>query len=284
MISAVTLGKMWNYAKRGLKMAPDFALGTGGEVFCNSLKASIKGTKNSAGKYVGGTGYKNLGTKLKDAFKASEAHNKQLIDQEGGFFKAMWKNIQNIFPDAKKAWKVGGETARAAGKNGFWGSLKGVGSSLAGKMPLIGSLVFLATELPNIATATWEGGIVTGAGELVKAGSRAAGSVVGFALGAALCPVCPFVGGIIGGMLGDMLTSFVVGKSYTAQKREMKAQAKEELSQEKGFDTGTTNPLANGGMNVDQYMLYQLQQAYLNNPQMFAQVLAAGGAGIDTKS
>ena len=59
MISAVTLGKVWNYAKRGLKMAPDFALGTGGEVFCNTLKSSIKGTKNSAGKYVGGTGYKN---------------------------------------------------------------------------------------------------------------------------------------------------------------------------------------------------------------------------------
>ena len=33
MINPVTLNRVWNYAKRGLKMAPDFALGTGGEAF-----------------------------------------------------------------------------------------------------------------------------------------------------------------------------------------------------------------------------------------------------------
>lgn len=272
MISAVNLNKAFGYAKRVAKMAPDFALGTGGEAFEKSLREAVRGVKGADGKYVGGTGYKNFWTKLKDAFKASEAHNKTLIQSEGGFFKAMKKNLLDIPSSISSAWKLGGETAKAAGKSGFWGSMKGAGKAIYSKMPLIGSVLFVAMEAPNIIKATLDGGIVDGAAEFVKAGTRATASMAGFCIGQALCPI-PIVGGIIGGMVADWAASKIVGKSYS----EKKAEEQETLAQTqmpKGFDTGTTNPFAMGNMTADQYMAQQLQAQMMNNPELFAQQYA----------
>lgn len=279
LISAVNLGRLWNYAKRGVKMAPDFALGTGGEAFTNSLRTAVRGTKDAAtGKYVGGTGYKDFWTKLKDAFKASEAHNNNLIQQEGGFFKAMKKNLLDIPSSIRNGWTAGGAAAKAAGKSGLWGSIKGVAKSFGSKMPLIGSLIFLAFETPNIVKATMNGGIVDGAAEFVKAGARAVGSMAGFCIGQALCPI-PIVGGIIGGLVGEWLTSKIVGKSYSekqAEQEEKLAMTQQQtMMPGQHFDTGTTNPFAAGGMTADQYMMQQLQMAAMNDPQLFAQLYAA---------
>ncbi len=274
MINAVNFNRVWNYAKRGLKMAPDFALGTGGEVFEKSLKEAVRGVKGADGKYFGGTGYKNFWQKLKNAFKASENHNEALIKQEGGFFKAMKKNLVDIPGAIQKGWIDGGAVAKAAGKSGLWGSVKGVGKALAARMPLIGSLLFLAFETPNIIKATVDGGIVDGGAEFVKAGARATGSMVGFCVGQALCPI-PVVGGIIGGMIGEWLTSKVVGKSYTDRQNEVKQKIAQANTNGTGFDTGTTNPFAMGGMNADQFMAQQLQSAMMQNPELFAQYYAA---------
>lgn len=274
MISAVNLNRVWNYAKRGLKMAPDFALGTGGEAFEKSLREAVRGVKGADGKYVGGTGYKNFWQKLKDAFKASELHNENLIKQEGGFFKAMKKNLMDIPSEIQKGWINGGTAAKAAGKSGLWGSIRGVGKALGSKMPLIGSILFLACETPNIVKATMDGGIVDGGAELVKAGARATGSMVGFCIGQALCPI-PLVGGIIGGMVGEWITSKIVGKSYTDKQNELKAKVAQANASGAGFDTGTTNPFAMGGMNADQFMAQQLQSAMMQNPELFAQYYAA---------
>ncbi len=272
MISPVTLNRVLNYAKRGLKMAPDFALGTGGEAFEKSLREAVRGVKGADGKYVGGTGYKDFWTKLKNAFKASEAHNQQLIKQEGGFWKAMKKNITDIPSSISKGWTEGGAVAKAAGKSGLWGSLKGVTKSLGTKMPLIGSLLFLACETPNIIKATMDGGIVDGGAEFVKAGARAVGSMAGFCIGQALCPI-PLVGGIIGGLIGEWATSKIVGKSYSEKKAEQQEQ--KQKSETHSFDTGTTNPFAT---NADQYMMQQLQMAMMQNPELFAQYYAASKA------
>ena len=265
MINAVNFNRVWNYAKRGLKMAPDFALGTGGEAFEKSLREAVRGVKGPDGKYVGGTGYKNFWQKLKDAFKASEAHNNNLIQQEGGFFKAMKKNLMEIPSGVKNGWIDGAKAAKDAGKSGLWGSIKGAGKFLGTKMPLIGSLLFLAFETPNIVKATLDGGIVDGGAEFVKAGSRAVGSMVGFCIGQALCPI-PLVGGLVGGMVGEWLTSKVVGKSYSEKKAEAATKAQ-------SFDTGSTNPFAQGG--ADRYMMQQLQMAMMQNPEMFAKAYAS---------
>lgn len=267
MINAVNLNRVWNYAKRGLKMAPDFALGTGGEAFEKTLRESIRGVKAADGSYVGGTGYKNFWTKLKDAFKASEAHNENLIKQEGGFLKAMKKNLMDIPSGLKNGWIDGANVAKAAGKSGIMGSLKGSGKFLMTRMPLIGSLLFMAFEAPNIIKATIDGGIVDGGAEFVKAGSRAVGSMAGFCIGQALCPI-PLVGGIIGGLIGEWITSKIVGKSYS----ERKVEAEEKLKTAR-FDTGSTNPFAAGG--ADQYMMQQLQMAMMQNPEMFARTYAS---------
>ncbi len=275
LISPVTLNRIWNYAKRGVKMAPDFALGTGGEAFTNSLRTAVRGTKDAAtGKYVGGTGYSNFWTKLKDAFKASEAHNNSLIAQEGGFFKAMKKNLLDIPAGIRNGWTAGGAAAKAAGKSGLWGSITGAAKSLGTKMPLIGSLIFLAFETPNIIKATMDGGVVDGAAEFVKAGARAVGSMAGFCIGQALCPI-PIVGGLIGGFVGEWLTSKLVGKSYSEKKAEQEEKLAMNQSQMsmpgEHFDTGTTNPFATSGMSADQYMIQQLQQAAMQNPDSYYQ-------------
>lgn len=273
MISAVNLNKAWYYAKRGIKMAPDFALGTGGEAFEKSLREAVRGVKGADGKYTGGTGYKNFWTKLKNAFKASETHNQNLIQSEGGFFKAMKKNLMEIPSSLKNGWKLGGETAKAAGKSSFWGSIKGVSKSLYSKMPLIGSILFVAMETPNIVKATLDGGIVDGAAEFVKAGTRATASMAGFCIGQALCPI-PIVGGIIGGMVADWAASKIVGKSYSEKKTEEQEKLAQMQQMPKGFDTGTTNPFAMGNMTADQYMAQQLQAQMMNNPELFAQQYA----------
>lgn len=261
-ISPTTLNSVYRYGKRAVKMVPDFAFGTGGEAFTNTLRSSFRGIKQADGKYVGGQGFKGFWSQLKNAFKASEAHNEQLIKTEGGFFKAMWKNIKNLPGDFTKAWTTGGNAAKAAGKSELWGSIKGGVKSLGGKMPLLGSLIYLATEIPNICTATWEGGLITGGGELVKASTRAAASVAGFGIGMAICPVCPIAGGIIAGIAADWLAGKIVGKSYTELKNE---QQNKGLEGTKHFDTGSTNPFASG--NADQYMLQQLMMNYANQAQ-----------------
>jgi len=274
-ISPVTMTRVWNLTKRAVKMAPDFAMGTGGEAFEKSLREAVRGVKGADGKYTGGTGYKNFWTKLKNAFKASEAHNNTLIQQEGGFFKAMKKNLMDIPSGIKNGWINGGTAAKAAGNSGLWGSIKGVGKSLYSKMPLIGSLLFLAMETPNIVKATLDGGVVDGAAEFVKAGARATGSMAGFCIGQALCPI-PFVGGIIGGLVGDWVTSKIVGKSYSEKKAEEQEKAQAQAQTLPGFDTGTTNPFAAGNMTADQYMAMQLRQAMMQNPELFTGQYAAG--------
>lgn len=260
MISAINFSSLintaTNTAKRGLKMAPDFIFGTGSEAFINSLKKSVRGVKTD-GKYTGGS-YKNFWSKLKEAFKASEKHNNDLIKQEGGFLKAMKKNIKDIPSSIKEGWATG--------------KASGVGKALLKKMPLIGAIAYLGFELPNIVKATYNGGIVDGAAEVVKTGARAFGSMTGFCIGQALCPI-PLVGGIIGGIIGDVITSKIVGKSYSEKEYEQK-QKIEEAKASKGFDTGTTNPFALNNNTADYYMMQQLQMAMMQNPELFAQYYA----------
>lgn len=256
--------------KRGLNMLPYYLI-EGNNVQTKELEKLVRGTKtvtavtDAAGNtkkvtsYVGGRGYKNFGGSLKASMLAAENSYKKAIAANGG---STWQYLRNAVTNTPKeiaaGWNVGGRAAKIAGKSGFLGALKGAGKAILKRMPFIGTALYALTTLPNIFKATKEGGLATGATEVLKTTASITGFTVGCAIGSALCPI-PIVGGILGGIIGGMITDKVVGKSYTDMKAEIEQKALEK-AQTQGFDTGSTNPFAMGLTPEQQYQLAMLQQ------------------------
>lgn len=202
----VTMNTAMNY----LKMYPEFVFGTGYEAFSNKFKETWN---------VSGNLQAPIKDRLKwsfgDAFEATVKHNeKQIADNGGSFWKATKKSLTSIWPDLKDNWKLAGETAEAASKSKFLAKLKSVGKVFGKRMPLIGALITLAVEAPNIFKATKEEGVLTGAGETAKTAGRLGLSTLLGAITQALIPI-PLLGGAIGFVGGDMLGRFIFGKTYT---------------------------------------------------------------------
>jgi len=229
----MSINAIGRYAQRGLRLYPEFVFGTGHEVFAKTLQDSFRGVKNPVTKkYAGGQGFKGFWDQLKGATKKLEEHNKTLRERNGGFFKNMGKQIKTTPAKMSQGWRVCGKLADKAGKTGigkFWAQSKGALKGLGKRMPLIGSLLMVAFELPNIFRATKEEGIVAGASEVVKAGARLGAGFAGAAIGQALIPI-PVVGGLIGFIAGDWLASKVVGKSYSEKKAEKEATVQEQVA------------------------------------------------------
>ena len=253
----------WANVKRFGKMFP-YYITEGADVQSKALDRIVRGTKDATGKRVGGVGLKNFGQSLRTSMLETESAYKSLVAREGGFPKYVINTFRNLPSEFSGAWKASGEAATAAGKSGLWGSIKGVGGVALKRLPLIGSCIYLATQIPNIYRATKDGGIVSGAAETVKSAAKIGGFTAGMVIGQSLIPI-PFVGGLIGGMLGEMLTEKVVGKSYTEQKEEIQREAIAE-AQQQSFDTGSTNPFQ-GGMSEQQQLallqeMVERQQGY----------------------
>ena len=180
-----------------------------------SLKVSKHVAKKAAANGVAGKGfYSNIGKNMKDAFVYAERQAKV-----GN--KSLWQTMMNqartLFPDISKSWTT---------SKGLWSKLKGVGKQIGRRMPLIGAVLTVAFELPNIVSAFKDKGFIGGIAEIGKSGARLGGFMAGMAIGQALIPI-PIVGGLVGGMLGDWLVSKVVGKSYSEQKAEAEQAANE---------------------------------------------------------
>ena len=262
-ISSISPYLTWGNAKRLGKLFPYFVT-EGSDVMSKSMEATIRGVKDATGKRVGGTGLRGFKGALRTGLHEVEAGHSALVAKYGSFPKYVGKVLRNLPGEMSAAWKAGGEAAAAAGKSSLMGSLKSVGSVGLKRLPLIGSLLYFATEVPNIFRATKDGGLVAGAAETLKAGARIGGFTAGMAIGQALIPI-PFVGGLIGGMIGEWLTSKVVGKSYTEQKEEIQQEALAQAAQYQRFDTGATNPFATG--MTEQQQLAMLQQMMANDPR-----------------
>lgn len=252
------------YFKHGIRMAPEFVLGTGNEVFSKTLTDSFYGAKNAAGKRTDGKHFKNFWTQFKDAAKASEAHNIKQRKLHGGFFKNMWRQITTVPNKVKTGWIVGSKNAAKAGNVKWWGGLKGSVGALGKRLPLLGGLLAIGFELPNIIRATKEDGIFGGAAEAAKTATRVTAGMTGGAIGAALCSPIPVVGPIIGSVVGyfagDALASLITGKSYS-EKQAAKEESNQATAQNTGFDTGSTNPFSQPTMTPEQLMALQ-QQLY----------------------
>ena len=227
----------WSNAVRFGKMIP-YYLCDGAVVHQEALERIVRGAKDATGKRVGGVGYTNFGSSLKKSLLETEQAYKGVLEaNEGSFLKYAKKSLKDLPGEVASGWKTAGETAKAAGKSGLWGSIKGAFKAIGKKLPLVGSIIYAATEIPNIVKATADGGLVAGAGEALKACGRMLGFTAGAAVGQALIPI-PFVGAIVGGMVGEKLASLVTGKSYSEQKEEIIAEAQAQIPAQEGVPQG----------------------------------------------
>ncbi len=180
--------KAFNYGKRVLNCAPEFVLGESAEVIGKAYRSAPKGS---------------IFTKAKTAAKAFESHVGALKATQGGFFKRLWTSTKNLIPDLCKAGKLGKQAAKAAGKSGFWGGLKSIGSTIAKKMPYIGALITICFELPSIIEGYKRGGIKGALEQCAGAGVELGCMAAGAAIGSCIAPgIGSAIGGLIGGLVG----------------------------------------------------------------------------------
>lgn len=183
------------------------------------LKASQRLTKANGGKW-----YSNFHNRTAEAFVTAEKR----CARNGGILDGLKRSIKTFLPDTKAIWKSSGT---------FGSKLKGTLGQLGKRLPLIGTALMVAFELPNIYKATKDGGLVNGAIETGKSAVRlGAGIALGAIGGALLGPI----GSIAGFFIGDCIGKLVVGKSYSekqAEKEEQIAQATQATQ-----PTFTSNP------------------------------------------
>lgn len=209
-ISAVFSG-----LKRVAKVLPDLVLGNGAEVAGKAIKTTIK-NKGS------------IFQAAKEGVKAVETAGKGL-----SFWSRMTSNIgmiKSMPVDAFKAAKAAGKGIFGQALAGTKGFFKGIGKN----MPLIGALLTIAFEIPNVVKASKEQGIGQGIKEIGKAGVRLAGGGIGAAIGSA---ICPGIGTCIGWMVGEWLTSKVVGKTYSEKVAEAEYAAQEQAALQEQVQT-----------------------------------------------
>lgn len=217
-------GSIFSKAKRVVKAAPDFIFGTGSDVGARAMKATKGG----------------FFTKLKGGLKAVVKDSEKASAKGGNFFKRLYNGIKSIPSAINNGRKVGVRAAKIKGTSKFMGGLKGIFKGVAKKMPLIGSALCVAFEIPNIWSAAKEEGIGTALKETGKAVARLAGGAAGAMVGT-------FCGGPIGGIAGFAAGEWLVGKltgdSYSDKK---------EYLAEQGIDENTLKALKEQGYTFDQ--------------------------------
>ena len=223
-------------------------------------------------------GWKNIHKQVGDAFISAEKATANT---------SIWKNMvesgKTLPKDIKTAVK---------GASGFWGKTKGFFGQLGKRMPLIGALMMVGFELPNIVSAFKDKGFLGGICEVGKSTARLTGFMGGMAIGQALIPI-PILGGIIGGIAGDWLVSKVVGKSHSEKKAEQEEAQQEQLAQQQAMmQQGMVDPNAQTSQNpyatnpyVNQTTTQPIQTPKMTmTPQQIAAMgqMLAGGYGLNS--
>lgn len=257
-------GKAFNYAKRAAKVYPPVVFGSGQEVLGSAYKKALT-TKNP----FKGDFWKGLWKGTKEAGKAAEQYAKKEELVHGNFFKSCWKSIKTIPQKIAAGWRAGGMQAKRLGKNEILGKLGGAFKGIGKRMPVIGSLMIIGFELPNIIKATVDEGIVQGLAETAKAGARLGGATLLGAIGTAIGGP---IGGIVGFIAGDWITSKIVGKSYS----ERKAEEEEKMAAAKPTQqTFTANDYAQNPMSqVNPFQQMLMYEQLMNGSKMNDDILA----------
>lgn len=284
-ISLRYLQPLWQGTKKAVNAYGHFIFNDNNDVFTESLKQSVK--ENGFKNFIGNT---------------KEAYKKTLPKTETNCFKEMWESIKSIPSDfetiknnlvkeaAEKAKKEAAQTAyktaraagtlrkeaaalaETAGKEAAEAALKksitfpGVRSffkTASKKMPLIGNLLMVALEAPNIYRAFTQGGVTEGVVETGKAALKLGAFTVGAALGT-LIPL-PFVGSLIGGFAGQWVADKLLGKSFTERQEEAEAAKK---GQPNPAENATIQGQNNAAVNNQANIAAAGQNPYMNNDFM----------------
>ena len=202
---------------RVIKVLPDLVLGNGAETAGQAIRTTIK-NKGS------------IFQAAKEGIKATEKLSVAASGAKIGFFTRVTSNIGRISTLTKAGIRAGGAKAGFFGK--ILGGTKGFFKGLGKNMPLIGALMTIAFEIPNVIKASKEQGIGQGVKEVAKAGARLAGGGIGAAIGSA---ICPGFGTCIGWMVGEWLTGKVVGKTYSEKVAEAEYEAQMAAEQQQAI-------------------------------------------------
>ena len=155
--------KVFNYTRRLVKASPYIMFGEAANAGAKAATAVTKTADMSIAQYL-----KNV---VKAGGKGIEANIAEVKSVTGaGFLKSMWTSIREVPSVIGGSIKAEVEAAKGLGK--IWAGVKGLGKGIGQKLPLIGNLMLIAFELPNIFKATIEKGIGQGLIETVKAGAR----------------------------------------------------------------------------------------------------------------
>lgn len=277
------LPKVWNYAQRAVKVYPSAVFGARGqEVMTQAYQQAF--TAPGAIKYniFNDQWWKQLGQGTKAAGKAAEKYAASFAGK--GFWSAAKASVLGIPAKVAQGWRVGGALAAKQGASAlgrFWGSTKGAFVGLGKKLPVIGSLLLVACEIPNIYRATKNEGIGSGVVETGKAAARIGAATVGASAGAAIgTAICPGIGTAIGGLIGwiggEWLAKKVVGKSYSEKQEEQQQKIQQAVAEQTQAQqqtqalqpqqvnfAGSTNPIQST-VNPQQLAMMQ-QMLYSNN-------------------
>lgn len=162
-------------------------------------------------KQAGKSRFYDFHKQIGDAFQRADK-------MTGKINPATGKPKVGIFGNIKRSFMIYGNDVADLWKNSnksFFSKIGGTLKGLGKRAPLIGTVLMVAFELPNIFKATKEGGLVNGALEVGKSGVRIAAGVAGGAIGTAILGP---LGSIPGFIIGDLLGKLVVGKSYSEKK------------------------------------------------------------------
>lgn len=221
-VNGVSSNTFGSYAKRIGRIYLHTTFGTGADEFMTSMNKSIFDSKAPWYAPYRNANTKDFWTKFKQAMKDVEVHEEAIRKANGNsYLKAFWHQIRTIPEVFSAERKAGVAAAKAAKTSTFWGGFKGVNKAFMKRMPLIGGLLAVGFQIPNLITAFThkDGGIATGLLETGKAAAKIGLDTAGFMVGQALIPI-PFVGGIIGSCIASWLGEKVLGKSFAEQKGE----------------------------------------------------------------
>jgi hypothetical protein len=226
----MTIGSI---VETGMRCWGNLIAGNGSEVLTSATKSAMKTYKTyNSGAVARGLpklSAKNMAINVLDDGFSALAKNSASVSAKS-ILQGMKSQVAGIPGGARAGW----QTAAASGK-GFFGKVagatKGLGGGLGKAMPVIGTALMVAFELPNIVSATKDKGLLAGgAVETAKAGVKLGAGFAGAAIGQALIPI-PLVGSIVGFMAGNWLATKIVGKSHTEKKVEEAQKQQQQMAQ-----------------------------------------------------
>lgn len=214
-IGSITPQYLLNGAKSFGNTYVKFVFGTENDEFAKRLSENLRGKKVN-GVRTGGAGIfnKEIGKNISKSWESALAAKGNV-----SFWESTKATFRSIGPDFKAAAKT----------PGAWAKTKSIFGTITKRMPLIGNILTLGFEIPNIYRAFRDGGIGTGIGETFKAAAKLGVFSIGMTIGTMFGgPLLGLVAGFGAGILADK----IFGKSFTQKQEEAKAQSQPAMTKE----------------------------------------------------